>query len=152
METSKKAIILGSDHGGYALKIQVIDHLKELGLPYEDIGPYDDTSCDYPDYADIACKKIQSGEADRAILICGTGIGMSMAANKHDGIRAAVCADTFSARMTRLHNDANVLCLGERTLGPGLAFDIVDLFLCTEFQGGRHARRVGKVMDVEKTR
>ena len=107
-----------------------------------DVGTYTEDSCNYPDYADALCRRIQSGEFERGILVCGTGIGMSMAANKHSGIRAACCENTFSARMTRMHNNANVLCLGERVIGAGLACDMVDLFTDTDFEGGRHEGRV----------
>lgn len=146
----EKKIIIGSDHGGYALKVKVIKHLEERGFEVTDVGTYTEASCNYPEYADLLCKRIISGEFERGILICGTGIGMSMAANKHAGIRAAACENTFSARMTRMHNDANVLCLGERVLGPGLANDMVDLFTDTEFEGGRHAIRVGMINDLDK--
>lgn len=146
----EKKIIIGSDHGGYALKVKVIKHLEERGFEVTDVGTYTEASCNYPEYADLLCKRIISGEFERGILICGTGIGMSMAANKHAGIRAAACENTFSARMTRMHNDANVLCLGERVLGPGLANDMVDLFTDTEFEGGRHSIRVGMINDLDK--
>ncbi len=145
-----KKIVLGSDHGGYSLKIKIIEHLKELGIECEDVGTYSEASCNYPVYADLLCKKIQSGEYELGILVCGTGIGMSMAANKHVGIRAACCSDVFSAQMTRLHNDANVLCLGERTVGPGLACLLVDNFINTDFMGGRHTERVAMVMEFDK--
>jgi len=142
-------IAIGSDHGGYELKKEIMAHLDAAGALYEDCGTYDTESCDYPDYAHAVCKKIQDGEADSGILICGTGIGMSIAANKHKGIRAAVCGDCFSAKFTRRHNDANVLCLGARVTGPGLAMEIVDLFLNEKFEGGRHARRVEKIKELE---
>lgn len=142
-EKNEKTLAIGCDHGGYELKLQIIEHLKERGVDYVDFGSYDDKSVDYPVYADKVCAAITEGQCGRGILVCGTGIGMSMAANKHKGIRAACCSDSFSARMTRMHNDANVLCLGGRVLGPGLACDLVDLFLDTEFLGGKHARRIG---------
>lgn len=138
-------IIIGCDHGGLNLKNAVIDHLKKKGIAVEDVGTYTPASCNYPDYAHKVCEKVQDGTYPLGILICGTGIGMSMAANKHVGIRAAACENTFSARMTRMHNDANVLCMGERVIGPGLACDLVDLFISTDFEGGRHQIRVDLV-------
>lgn len=143
-------IIIGCDHGGLELKNEIISHLNKRGIEVTDVGTYTVDSCNYPDYARALCKRIQSGEFERGILVCGTGIGMSMAANKHNGIRAACCSDTFSARMTRMHNDANVLCLGGRVVGAGLACDMVDLFVDTEFEGGRHTARVQMIADVEK--
>jgi ribose 5-phosphate isomerase B len=128
-----KTIVLACDHAAVELKKKVIAHLEGLGHATIDVGTHTTESCAYPEYASAACKKIQGGEADLGILICGTGIGMSMCANKHKGIRAAVCTDTFSARMTRRHNDANVLCLGARVTGSALALDILDLFLENEF-------------------
>ncbi len=147
----KKTITIGSDHAGYSLKIKVIGHLKEIGWDVIDVGTNDESSCDYPDFAHAVCKNIQDGVTELGILICGTGIGMSMAANKHHGIRAAACSDTFSARLTREHNNANVLCFGERVVGYGVACDLVDAFLNAEFQGGKHQRRIDKIMDLEKT-
>ena len=143
-------IIIGCDHGGLELKNEIIAHLNKGGVETVDIGTYTADSCNYPDYARALCERIQSGEFERGILVCGTGIGMSIAANKHNGIRAACCSDTFSARMTRMHNDANVLCLGGRVVGVGLACDMVDLFVNTEFEGGRHTTRVGMLADIEK--
>ncbi len=143
-------IIIGCDHGGFELKNEVIAHLTKRGVEVTDVGTYSTDSCNYPDYARAACQRIQSGEFERGILICGTGIGISIAANKHNGIRAACCSDTFSARMTRLHNNANVLCLGGRVVGAGLACDMVDLFIDTEFEGGRHQARVDLLTDIEK--
>lgn len=144
-----KKIAIACDHGGYELKKDVMKHLDEIGIEYEDFGCNSTDSVDYPDYGVPACKAVADGRVEGAILICGTGIGMSLCANKVRGIRAAVCSDTFSARMTRMHNDANVLCMGARVIGAGLAVDIVDLFLNTEFEGGRHSARIAKVMDVE---
>lgn len=144
-----KKIAIACDHGGYELKLDIMRHLDEIGVEYKDFGCDSTASVDYPDYGVPACKAVADGEVEGAVLICGTGIGMSLCANKVRGIRAAVCSDTFSARMTRMHNDANVLCMGARVIGAGLAVDIVDLFLNTEFEGGRHATRIGKVMDVE---
>lgn len=144
-----KKIAVASDHGGYELKLEILKHLKERGVEYEDFGCGSAISVDYPDYCIPACKAVLEGRCSRAVLICGTGIGMSMCANKIRGIRAALCSDTFSARMTRMHNDANALCMGARVIGAGLACDIVDLFLDTEFEGGRHITRINKVMDAE---
>lgn len=142
-------LAIGCDHGGYELKQEVIKHLEERGVPYKDYGTFSTESVDYPDYALKVCEAITSGEAERGILICGTGIGMSMAANKVKGIRAAVCHDTFSAEFTRRHNDANVLCMGGRVVGPGLACKVVDAYLDNEFEGGRHQRRVDKITEIE---
>lgn len=150
MKTSK--VIIGCDHAGYNLKLQVLEHLKETGVEYVDVGTNSPESCHYPEIAHAVCSKVQAGEAPVGILICGTGIGMSMAANKHLGIRAACCSDTFSARLTREHNDANVLCFGERVIGAGLAMDLVDAFLDAEFMGGKHATRVDMFMAFEKDR
>lgn len=141
-------IVIGCDHGGYALKRELIKHLAERGAELVDCGCGGET-VDYPDIAVKVCAKVTDGEAEKGILICGTGIGMSMTANKIKGIRAALCGDCFSARFTRLHNDANVLCLGARVIGAGLALQIVDEFLDTEFEGGRHIARVEKVMKLE---
>ncbi|MCR5262717.1 MAG: ribose 5-phosphate isomerase B [Clostridiales bacterium] len=142
MDYTGKTVAVGCDHGGYELKLEIIRHLEERGIKYRDFGCDSTESVNYPIYAHAVCEAIQKEECACGILCCGTGIGMSMAANKHDGIRAAVCTDTFSARMTRLHNDCNCLCLGGRVLGFGLALDIVDLFLDTGFMGGRHAERI----------
>ena len=146
---NNKKITVGCDHAGFGLKKIVIAHLQERGFEVLDVGTHSTDSCDYPKIAHELCKNIQNGTTELGILICGTGIGMSMAANKHRGIRAAACSDTFSARFTRLHNDANVLCMGERVLGPGLACDIADIFLATEFEGGRHKTRVDLIMALE---
>ena len=137
-----KRIVMGSDHAGYNLKLKVKAHLEARGFEVMDVGTHTTDSCNYTVYADALCKAIAAGEADLGILVCGTGIGMSMAANKHKGIRAACCENTFSARMTRMHNDANVLCIGERVMGYGLACDMADLFVDTPFEGGRHQARV----------
>ena len=145
-----KKIVIGCDHGGLELKNDIIKHLENRGVEVTDVGTYTSESCNYPDYARALCEKIQNGEFELGILVCGTGIGMSMAANKHNGIRAACCSDTFSARMTRMHNNANVLCLGGRVVGAGLAIDMVDLFVDTEFEGGRHQARVDMIADIEK--
>lgn len=148
MKTSRP-IAIGCDHAAYDLKLAVIEHLKEKGYDCIDVGTHSTESCNYPEYAHAVCQRIQSGECERGILICGTGIGMSMAANKHKGIRAAACSDTYSARLTRLHNDANVLCFGERVVGKGLALDIVDAYLDAEFEGGKHQTRIDMLMKFE---
>ncbi len=139
-------IAIGSDHGGFALKQEVMAHLKDRGIEFKDYGTYDEKSCDYPEYGKKVANAVVSGEAEKGILICGTGIGISITANKIKGIRCALCADTFSAEATRLHNDANVLAMGGRTVGPGLALKIVDTFLDTEFSGEeRHIRRISMI-------
>ncbi len=145
-------IAMASDHGGLHLKEHLKKHLAEQGYEIVDHGTYTDASCDYPDYARTLCRDLASGAsgAEKGILVCGTGIGVSIAANKCRGIRAALCADVYSARMSREHNNANVLCLGERTTGVGLAEMIADVWLATEFAGGRHARRVAKIMALEE--
>lgn len=137
-----KKIVMGSDHAGLQLKLKVKAHLEARGFEVTDVGTNTPESCNYTVYADALCKTLTAGDADLGILVCGTGIGMSIAANKHKGIRAACCENTFSARMTRMHNDANVLCFGERVIGYGLACDLVDLFVDTPFEGGRHQARV----------
>ena len=142
-------ITIGSDHGGYSLKQEVMKHLTARGIEFKDYGTYTTDSCDYPVYGEAVAKAVVSGEADKGILICGTGIGISISANKVKGIRAALCGDCFSAEFTRRHNDANILAMGERVVGPGLACKIVDTFLDTEFEGGRHARRVAMLQDIE---
>ena len=140
---------IGSDHGGYELKQAVMAHLKERGVEFRDYGTFSTDSCDYPDYGEAVGRAVASGECERGIVVCGTGIGISIAANKVHGVRCALCGDCFSAQMAREHNDANVLALGARVLGPGLALKIVDTFLDAEFQGGRHARRVAKITALE---
>jgi len=136
-------IALGCDHGGFALKQEIMKHLDEQGIAYRDYGCYDEASVHYPIYAKAVAKAILSGECEKGILVCSTGLGISMAANRFAGIRAAVCTDPFCAKMTRLHNDANVLCLGGLVTGKGLATEIVDTFLTTEFSGGeRHIKRI----------
>ncbi|MCI8611615.1 MAG: ribose 5-phosphate isomerase B [Clostridiales bacterium] len=144
-----KKIAIACDHGGYPLKLAVMQYLEKEGYTCQDFGCDGPESVDYPDYGVPACEAVAAGTCDRAILICGTGIGMSMCANKVRGIRAACCSDTFSVRMTRLHNDANVLCFGARVVGEGLALDLVELFLKTEFMGGYHCGRIEKVMKIE---
>lgn len=135
-------IAVGSDHGGYALKQEVVRYLAGGGHEVNDVGSVSEDSVDYPDFAERVCVEVEEGRSTRGILICGTGIGMSMAANRHRQIRAALCHEAFTARMSRKHNDANVLCLGGRVLGPSLALDIVQVWLETEFAGGRHLRRI----------
>ena len=143
-------LVIASDHGGLELKREIMEHLRQRGVEFEDIGTYTPESCDYPVYAEKAARGVADGTYERGILVCGTGIGMSLAANKVRGIRCALCSDCFSAEMCRAHNDANMLALGGRVLGPELAKRIVDIFLATEFLGGRHARRVEKLMELEK--
>lgn len=147
MKTTK--ITVGCDHAAFELKKKVIAHLQERGIEVIDVGTDSTESCDYPNFAHAVCKNVQDGVTELGILICGTGIGMSMAANKHRGIRAAACSDTFSARLTRQHNDANVLCFGERVVGMGLALDLVDNFIDTDFEGGKHQRRVDMITAIE---
>ncbi len=141
-------IAVGCDHAGFELKKDIIEYLKNNNIEVTDCGCGGEP-CDYPEIAEIVCKKVVSGEAQKGILICGTGIGMSMAANKIKGIRAAVCTDHFSVKYTRLHNDANVLCMGARVIGAGIAEELTDVFLNTGYEGGRHQRRVDKIMALE---
>lgn len=144
-------IVIASDHGGIIIRQEIISLLKEMDLEYIDLGCDCTISVDYPDYAFLAAQKVISGEADRGILVCGTGIGMSIAANKVKGIRCALVHDTFSAKATREHNDTNMLALGERVIGPGLARDIVKSWLETPFEsGGRHETRINKIKEIEK--
>ena len=138
-------IALGSDHGGYALKEHVKKHLDSLGLAYKDFGTHSTESCDYPEFGRAAALAVASGECDRGIVICTTGIGISIAANKVPGIRCALCSEPLSAEMTRRHNDANMLAMGAGMVGPNMADRIVDVFLNTGFEGGRHARRVNAI-------
>ncbi|MBQ3482260.1 MAG: ribose 5-phosphate isomerase B [Oscillospiraceae bacterium] len=139
-------IALGCDHGGFELKQEIMAHLEKRGLAYRDFGTYTKDSCDYPVYGKAVAKAVASGECERGILICGTGIGISITANKIPGVRAAVCTDCFCAEATRLHNDANILALGGRVVGPGLALKIVDTFLDTPFSGDeRHKRRISMI-------
>lgn len=143
-------IAIGCDHAGYNIKNAVKKHIEEKGYEIVDVGTYSSDSCHYPVYASAACEKILSGECELGILICGTGIGMSIAANKHNGIRAACCSDVFSARLTREHNNANVLCFGERVVGIGTALDLVDAFLGAEYvNGGNHVLRVAMLEEIE---
>ena len=139
-------IAVGSDHAGYGLKQAVMAHLKERGEEFKDYGTYSEASCDYPDFAEAVSQAIIRGEADKGILICGTGIGISIAANRHKEIRAALCGDCFSAEATRQHNDANILAMGARVVADGLALKIVDTFLDTPFSNGaNHVRRIAKL-------
>ena len=147
----EKKFAIACDHGGYELKNAIIEQLKEKGIAYKDFGCYSTASVNYPDYAKVLCQSIQSGECYRGILVCGTGIGMSIAANKHRGIRAACASDAFSVKYTRMHNDSNVLCLGGRVVGIGLGLELADIFINTEFEGGRHQARVDMIADIEKT-
>ncbi len=142
-------VAIGSDHGGFSLKEDIKAYLTELGYEYEDFGVHTTDSVDYPDIAAPVARAIVEGKFERGILICGTGIGIGIAANKVAGIRAALCHDTFSARASREHNNANILTLGERVIGPGLAKDIVKIWLETDFSGGRHERRVEKISQLE---
>ncbi|MDX1424457.1 MAG: ribose 5-phosphate isomerase B [Kiloniellales bacterium] len=142
---SRKPIAVASDHAGYDLKTMLSRELAEMGYEVLDLGTDGPQSVDYPDFADALARAVRAGEAERGVLICGTGIGIAMAANRHPGIRAAVCWDETSARLTREHNDANVMALGARLLGPEVAKDCLRTFLSTEFAGGRHAGRVAKL-------
>ena len=142
-------IALGSDHGGLALKRHVMDYLDQHQLAYKDYGCYTSDSCDYPDFGRAAAEAVASGECDRGIVICTTGIGISIAANKVKGIRCALCSEPLSAELCRRHNDANMLALGARVIGPELAKSIVRTFLTTEFEGGRHERRIAMLAAVE---
>ena len=138
-------VAIGADHAGFHYKELIIEYLKARNIEFVDVGTYTPESCDYPDIARKVAEKVISFEADRGILVCGTGIGVSIAANKVHGIRAALCGDTYSARVSRAHNNANVLCLGSRVVGEHLALDIVDIWLKTGFEGGRHKRRVDMI-------
>lgn len=139
-------IALGSDHGGYDLKCKVMEHLKERGIEFKDYGCFDKQSCDYPDFGRAAAEAVASGECEKGIVVCTTGIGISIVANKVPGIRCGFCTDEYLAKMTRLHNDANMLALGGGETGPNLAMEIVDTFLDTEFsEGENHKRRIGKI-------
>ena len=142
-------IALGCDHGGLEHKNAITEHLKERGFEIKDFGIYEQKSVDYPEIAEKVANSIASGETELGILVCGTGIGMSLAANKVKGIRAAACSEHFSAKYTRLHNNSNILCLGGRVIGVGTAIELVDLFVDTEFEGGRHQRRVDMITTIE---
>jgi len=138
-------IVIASDHAGVDLKARIVELIGEIGHDVRDLGPADTTSVDYPDFAHAVARAVETGEAERGILVCGTGIGMSLAANRHPLVRAALCHDAFTAEMARRHNDANVLCIGSRSTGPGVAEQMVRIFLETSFEGGRHRRRVEKI-------
>ena len=142
-------VIIGADSAGFAYKAKIMEHLKERGIEVVDAGAYNAESSHYPEFAYKVATSVSEKSADFGILVCGTGIGMSIAANKVKGIRASVCSEHFSARYTRLHNDANVLCLGARVIGEGLAIELVDIFLDTEAEGGRHAARVDMIREIE---
>mgnify|MGYP000850266204 FL=1 len=145
----KMKVAIGSDHAGYKLKEEIKSILDEMSIEYQDYGCKTEDPCDYPDIAAPVARAVSSGEADRGILVCGTGIGMSIAANKIRGIRASLCHDVFSAKMTREHNNSNVLTIGARVIDSELALEIVKTWLSTEYQGGRHARRLAKISLLE---
>jgi ribose 5-phosphate isomerase B len=142
-------VAIASDHGGINIREEIKQQMEEMGIEYEDFGCECDTSVDYPDYALPVAEKVAAGEFDRGILICGTGIGMSIAANKVKGIRCALVHDVFSAKVTRQHNDSNIIAMGERVIGAGLAREIAKAWLTSDFEGGRHANRVGKITEYE---
>lgn len=142
-------IAIGCDHSGISLKSEIITFFKENQIDFIDCGCFDKQSVDYPDIAKLVCDKIKLKQVDKGVLICGTGIGISMSANKINGIRAALCHDEFSAKYTRLHNNSNVLCLGARVIGSGIATEILQTFLSYNFEGGRHSKRVDKLMSLE---
>ncbi|MBE6856552.1 MAG: ribose 5-phosphate isomerase B [Ruminococcus sp.] len=142
-------IAIGCDHAGCEMKATIIEALSAKGFEFRDMGTNGEP-CDYPIIAEAVCKEVLEGGCEKGILICGTGIGMSIAANKIKGIRAALCADSFSTKFTRLHNDTNVMCMGARTLGPGLACELAEIFLTTGFEGGRHQRRVDLITALEE--
>ncbi|BEP30250.1 ribose 5-phosphate isomerase B [Helicovermis profundi] len=143
-------LAIGSDHGGYELKQTVMEHLESKGIEFKDYGTFSKDSTDYPIYGELVAEAVSSNDYDLGIVICGTGIGISLAANKVKGIRAATVSDVFSAKMSRAHNNANVIGFGERVVGKGLALEIVDAFLETKFEGGRHSRRVDLISEIEK--
>ena len=142
-------VIIASDHAGLELRRELVSALQELRVEVDDVGPTTNASVDYPDFARTVCKAVAAGEYQYGVLVCGTGIGMSITANKYRGIRAALCTSEFEARMTRAHNDANVLCLGQRVVGAGLARSIVEAFVATPFEGGRHQKRLDKIREAE---
>lgn len=143
-------IAIGSDHGGFSLKNEIVKHLQAKGIEYRDFGTLTEESCDYPEFALVVSEEVANKNYDLGILVCGTGIGIGIAANKVPGIRAALCSDTFSAHACREHNNANILTLGQRVVGVGLALDIVDTFLNAKFEGDRHQRRLDKISEIEK--
>jgi len=143
-------IAIGSDHAGYLLKADIIKFLESKGLEVKDFGTNGPESVDYPDFGQAVAEAVSNKECEKGIIICGSGIGISIAANKVSGIRAALCTDSYMAKMSRQHNDANILAIGERVIGPGVAFDIIETWLNTEFLGGRHQNRVTKISNIEK--
>lgn len=145
-------IAIANDHAGVEYKNLVVNHLLSQGYQVENLGTDQTTSCDYPDYAKLVANKVSSKQVDFGILICGTGVGMSICANKFKGIRASLCSDEFTAEMTRKHNNSNILCLGARTLGIENVYRIVDIYLKTNFDGGRHQNRIDKIADIEQNR
>lgn len=144
-------IAIGCDHGGFEHKNAIAEHLRERGFEVNDFGIYENKSVDYPEIALKVANSVKSGDNDLGILVCGTGIGMSLAANKVNGIRAAALSDYFSAKYTRLHNNSNILCLGGRVIGIGTAIELADVFVDTEFEGGRHQRRIDMITEIEKS-
>lgn len=144
-ETTKLRVVVGADHAGLALKRDLVAALGEWGVTVEDLGTHDDKSVDYPDFAHVVATRVAKDRSELGLLVCGSGIGMSIAANRHSGARAVVCSEGYSAKMARAHNDANILCLGARVVGAGLARDILRAFLDGTFEGGRHAGRVAKI-------
>ena len=145
-----KTIGLASDHAGFELKQYVKQWLEAKGWEYKDFGTFSSDSCDYPDYASKAAKAVASGECEKGVVVCGTGIGVSITCNKVDGIRCALCHDVFSAKATRAHNDTNMIAMGQRVIGEGLAVEILNAWLHTDFEGGRHVKRIEKMMALEK--
>ncbi|MGP1504699.1 MAG: ribose 5-phosphate isomerase B [Eggerthia catenaformis] len=143
-------IAIACDHGGYRLKNVLFKELQRQGYKVKDFGTYSEESCDYPDYAGKAAKAVASGECDKGVVVCGTGIGVSITANKVKGIRCALCHDVFSAKATRNHNDANMLAMGQRVIGEGLAIEVLNAWLSSDFEGGRHIPRIEKMMALEK--
>ena len=143
-------IALGSDHGGFSLKKEIIKYLEKKNIEVTDFGTYTQDSCDYPDYAIKVAEEVAGGNFEFGIIVCGTGIGVSIVANKVPGIRAALCSDTFSAHATRQHNNANILTLGARVVGEGLVLDIVEVFITAKFEGARHQKRIDKITEIEK--
>lgn len=143
-------VAIGSDHGGFRLKEEILEHLKSKGIEHEDFGIFAEESVDYPDVALKVAEDVAAKKFDFGILVCGTGIGIGIAANKVPGVRAALCSDTFSAHACREHNDANILTIGQRVVGTGLALDIVETFLNSKFEGDRHKRRIDKISEIEK--
>lgn len=143
-------VAIGSDHAGFELKQKVLAWLREKACEVQDVGTHSEARCDYPDFAKVVAEKVSRGEVERGILVCGSGIGMSIAANKVAGVRAAECVDPYMAEVSRSHNDANVLCLGGRVVGEDVARKMVEIWLSTPFEGGRHAQRVEKIREIER--